>query len=106
MRKTLLYLLIAVFYAALRGSVTVAYSQEPTKSAVIDAIGCVKRGVEPGCMILMSADGKPLYSFGEFKEAQPGEMLAIEGTLVDIDTCMQGRRVTIAKWSNLGWPCK
>jgi len=99
-------LLVVVSYAALQGNVAVANGAEPVKNAIIRAMGCVKRGVAPGCMILMSPEGKPLYSFGEFKEAQPGEMLAIEGTLADTDTCMQGQRVTITKWDNLGWPCK
>jgi hypothetical protein len=84
------------------GKTTVAVSDE-----VVKGEGCLRAGVEGGCLILTTTDKKNKYSlhFDANNKPNAGTMIQFEGTTVDVDTCMQGAPVKVTKWTALKTKC-
>jgi hypothetical protein len=77
------------------------------KSDEIKAAGCVRQGVEAGCLVLKDFKDKKLYSlhFPSGKKPDLDTAISFEGTKQDVDTCMQGIPVAVSKWTQLKMKC-
>ena len=73
---------------------------------VVKGEGCLRAGVEGGCLILTTADKKK-YSLHFDANNKPAaeSMIQFEGTTMDVDTCMQGTPVKVTKWTALKTKC-
>ena len=69
--------------------------------------GCVRAGVEAGCLNLTTADKKDKFSlhFDIKNKPSADSMIHFEGTMMDVDTCMQGTPVKVTKWTALKTKC-
>jgi hypothetical protein len=78
----------------------------PARTAV-KGDGCLRAGVEAGCLILTTTDKKNTYSlhFDANNKPNAGTMIHFEGTTMDVDTCMQGTPVKVTKWNALKTKC-
>lgn len=69
-------------------------------NAEIQIEGCVKAGVEAGCIILVTSDGKEYSLHGKsLPTLGKGLGVTARGTLGGVDTCMQGKPFQIASWN-------
>ena len=99
---------VGIVFVFLLASTTLA--QQPaapkTDDATIKSSGCVRAGVEGGCLILKGFKDKKTYSL-HFPDKKPDLDTAIsfEGTGGGIDTCMQGTVVNVTKWTPLKMKC-
>jgi hypothetical protein len=61
--------------------------------------GCVMPGKETGCMVLKKSTGLE-YSlhFDPANKPKPGTAITMEGTKMDVDTCMQGSPIKVTNW--------
>lgn len=78
----------------------------PKEDAVIRSSGCVKAGVEAGCLVLKGFKDKKTYSL-HFPGKKPDLDTAIsfEGTDGSADTCMQGIVANVTRWTPLKMKC-
>jgi hypothetical protein len=78
-----------------------------TGSKNVAGDGCIRAGVEKGCLILTTADKKNKYSlhFDSNNKPSADTMIHFEGTTSDLDTCMQGTPVKVTKWNALKTNC-
>lgn len=77
-----------------------------TDDAPIMSAGCVRAGVESGCLILKSFKDKTTYSLHFPKERpDPDTAISFEGKGGGVDTCMQGIVVNVTKWMPLKMKC-
>jgi hypothetical protein len=73
----------------------------------VKATGCVRRGVEGGCLLLKTLDGKTTYNIFATPRPEPGIVINIEGTQFrGVTACMQGIAITVTKWEATGEKCK
>ena len=73
----------------------------------VKATGCVRRGVEGGCLLLKTLDGKTTYNIFATPRPEPGIVITIEGTQFrGVTACMQGIAITVTKWEATGEKCK
>src|SRR2546426_228862 len=82
--------------------------KKKAKSETVKGSGCVRPGVEAGCLVLKDFnDAKKQYSlhFPPDKKPDPGTAISFEGTKLDSDICMQGLPVTVTKWTRLKTIC-
>ena len=71
------------------------------------ATGCVRRGVEGGCLLLKTLDGKTTYNIFATPRPDPGIVFTIEGTeFRGVTSCMQGLPITVTKCEATGEKCK
>jgi hypothetical protein len=106
MKPNLLRLLLAV--------VLPAFSQSPEhvqggKKEVqeVKAIGCVRRGVEGGCLLLKTLDGKTTYNIFANPRPEPGIVINMEGAdFRGVTACMEGIPIKVTKWEATGEKCK
>jgi hypothetical protein len=72
----------------------------------VKAIGCVRQGVEGGCLLLRTLDGKTTYNIFATPRPEPGIVITIEGTeFRGVTACMEGIPVTVTKWEPTGEKC-
>jgi hypothetical protein len=72
----------------------------------VKAIGCVRRGVEGGCLLLRTLDGKTTYNIFAAPRPEPGIVITIEGTeFRGVTACMEGIPITVTKWDATGEKC-
>jgi hypothetical protein len=65
----------------------------------ITILGCVKKGVEPGCVILIAADGKEYSLHGDsIPTIGRGLGVSVTGTLGGVSTCLQGTPLRVTSW--------
>jgi len=99
--KTAVQLLLL---AGLVGAGSATDAQElPQK--VIEATGCVQKGVEAGCLLLITAEGK---KYNIFAKPQPaiGTWIRIRGSRHEGPTiCMEGIPVRVHTWKKLAARC-
>ncbi len=78
----------------------------PNKDAAISSSGCVRTGVETGCLILKGFKDKKTYSL-HFPDKKPdlGTAISFEGSDGGADTCMQGVVVNVTRWTPLKMKC-
>jgi hypothetical protein len=73
----------------------------------VKAIGCVRQGVEGGCLLLKTLDGKTTYNIFATPRPEPGIVINIEGTRFrGVTACMEGIPITVTKWEATGEKCK
>ena len=63
-------------------------------------IGCVKKGVEAGCIILVTSAGKEYSLHGKsLPTLGRGLGVSAKGTVADVDTCNQGTPFDLISWT-------
>jgi hypothetical protein len=73
----------------------------------VKATGCVRQGVEGGCLQLKTLDGKTTYNIFATPRPEPGTVINIEGTQFrGVTSCMEGIPITVTKWEATGEQCK
>jgi hypothetical protein len=73
----------------------------------VKATGCVRQGVEGGCLQLKTLDGKTTYNIFAAPKPEPGTVINIEGKQFrGVTSCMEGIPVTVTKWEATGEKCK
>jgi len=73
----------------------------------VKATGCVSQGVEGGCLLLRTLDGKNTYNIFATPRPEPGIVITIEGTeFRGVTACMEGIPITVTKWEATGEKCK
>ncbi|HTA68240.1 MAG TPA: hypothetical protein VK776_08175 [Bryobacteraceae bacterium] len=71
------------------------------------AIGCVRQGVEGGCLLLKTLDGETTYNIFADPKPDVGIVISIEGTdFRGVTACMEGIPITVTKWEATGETCK
>lgn len=71
------------------------------------ATGCVRKGVEAGCLLLKTLDGKTTYVIFAKTPPQPGIVITIEGKPHQgPTTCMQGTPIDVTDWEETGEECR
>jgi hypothetical protein len=110
-----LFCLSAVFLSrpfANLGSTLTAPGPTPYNTSgdgeVVQDSGCVRSGVEAGCLILKTFDDKKIYNlfFPDGKAPEIGAAISFEGVKHDgPTTCMQGTAVNVKKWTRLKRRC-
>jgi len=71
------------------------------------AIGCVRQGVEGGCLLLRPLDGETTYNIFADPKPDVGIVISIEGTdFRGVTACMEGIPITVTKWEATGETCK
>jgi hypothetical protein len=91
-----------------------AYSQGPQKGPdqkkqlrEVKAIGCVRRGVEGGCLVLKTLDGKTTYNIFANPRPEVGIVISIDGTeFRGVTSCMEGTPITVTTWEATGEKCQ
>jgi len=69
------------------------------QNGVITILGCVKQGVEKGCLILVTGDGKEYSLHGKsLPTLGKGLGVSVRGTSGGVDTCMQGTPFQVESW--------
>ena len=73
----------------------------------IRAIGCVRKAVEAGCLLLKTLDGKTTYVIFAATPPKPGIVISIEGKPHEGPTaCMQGTPIDVTDWEETGEECR
>ena len=73
----------------------------------VKAIGCVRQGVEGGCLLLKTLDGDTTYNIFANPRPEVGIVISIEGTdFRGVTACMEGIPITVTKWEATGETCK
>jgi hypothetical protein len=71
------------------------------------ATGCVRQGVEGGCLLLKTLDGETTYNIFANPRPEVGTVITIEGTdFRGVTACMEGIPITVTKWEATGETCK
>jgi hypothetical protein len=80
--------------------VSLGLAQEGKKEVQeVKAIGCVRRGVEAGCLLLKTLDGKTTYNIFATPRPEPDTVITIEGKAHRGPTaCMEGIAIDVTKW--------
>jgi hypothetical protein len=87
--------------------VSMLHAQDRKKEVrEVKAIGCVRQGVEGGCLLLKTLDGKTTYNIFARPRPEPGIVITIEGTeFRGVTACMEGLPITVTKWEATGEKC-
>ena len=73
----------------------------------VKAIGCVRQGVEGGCLLLKTLDGDTTYNIFANPRPEVGIVISIEGTdFRGVTACMEGIPISVTKWEATGEKCK
>jgi hypothetical protein len=73
----------------------------------VRATGCVRQGVEGGCLLLKTLDGSTTYNIFANPRPEVGTVINIEGTdFRGVTACMEGIPITVTKWDATGETCK
>jgi hypothetical protein len=85
-----------------------APGQDQKKEVVeVKATGCVRKGVEAGCLLLKTLDGKATYNIIASPHPDPGTVVTIIGKPHKGPTvCMQGVPIEVTDWEETGETCK
>jgi hypothetical protein len=71
-----------------------------TEKQELTIIGCVKKGVEAGCIILITSDGKEYSLHGKsLPTLGEGLGVAAKGSIGGADTCLQGTPFNVSSWN-------
>jgi hypothetical protein len=108
-RKILGIAFVAVLFVfAFWGMLLAWQGPSAAEGEVIRAKGCLEQGVEAGCLIVKTFDGKHTYNvlFGNGKKPDVGAAISFEGVEHQGPTiCMQGTAVVVKKWSRIKKHC-
>ena len=73
----------------------------------VKAIGCVRQGVEGGCLLLKTLDGETTYNIFANPRPEVDTVINIEGTdFRGVTACMEGIPITVTKWEATGEKCR
>jgi hypothetical protein len=105
-RTTCLTLLVSFVCLAATVSTQSQDAASGMKHTVTSA-GCVKAGVEAGCLVLSETKTKKTYNlFFADKKPDIDTAISFEGTVHHgPTTCMQGTPVDVTKWTNIRLQC-
>ncbi|HEV2688825.1 MAG TPA: hypothetical protein VGV35_09730 [Bryobacteraceae bacterium] len=80
--------------------VSLAFAQEAKREVrEVKAIGCVRKGVEGGCLLLRTLDGQTTYNIYATPRPEVDRVITIEGRPHTGPTsCMEGVAVDVTKW--------
>ena len=71
-----------------------------TTNQEITVEGCLKQGVEKGCLILVTAGNKEFSLHGTNLPALgKGIGVSVKGTPGGVDTCLQGTPLAVTSWT-------
>ncbi|MGA3209974.1 MAG: hypothetical protein ABSD20_01630 [Terriglobales bacterium] len=93
------FLILVVGFVSL--AATFAQSQDQTAKPAAKPVkltGCVMPGKEEGCLVLKKGVEYSLH-FDPANKPKPGTAVTLEGTRMDVDTCMQGSPIKVTKWT-------
>ena len=79
-------------------------SWSPLAEDTITAVGCVRTGVETGCLLLQTYDSK-IYNIFADPKPPVGAVITMQGTRGGMSYCMQGEPVKVTKWMQLKMQC-
>ena len=90
-----LSMVLVIFVSAMWGQ-----AHDETKPTPTTIMGCVSKGVEAGCIVLTTHDGKT-YSLHGDKLPDLGKGLGVtaKGTAGGMDTCQQGTVFQVSEWT-------
>jgi hypothetical protein len=72
----------------------------------VKAIGCVRKAVGSGCLLLRTLDGQTTYSIFALTPPEPGIVIMIEGKPHNAPTsCTQGIPIDVTDWEETGEKC-
>lgn len=83
-------------------------SPQKRKSEVreVKAIGCVRKAVEAGCLLLTTLDGKTTYVIFAATPPEPGMVITMDGKPhAGPTSCMQGIAIDVTNWEETGEKC-
>lgn len=70
------------------------------KEAEMTIEGCIKKGVEPGCILLVTHDGKEYSLHGEsLPEVEKGLGASVKGSPGGVSSCLQGEPFKVTSWN-------
>jgi hypothetical protein len=72
---------------------------------IVTVTGCISEGVEAGCLVLTTLDGKHKYSLSKNDQLEVNAGYRIDGTMGGVDTCMQGPHLNPTKITRLKIHC-
>jgi hypothetical protein len=92
--------------AAMLGMGLWAYGQSAAPKDIHEK-GCVRQGVEAGCLIVAALDGKSTYNILIAKNPpKAGDVIEFWGQeYLGVTICMQGKAVKVDKWTLLKMKC-
>jgi len=107
LRKVFLALSLAVLSFTTLSGLGQEQKGKEGRSEAVKGSGCVRRGVEAGCLILKESKSKKVYSLHFLADKKPDADTAIsfEGKRQDLDSCQQGTAVAVASWTALKMKC-
>jgi hypothetical protein len=86
-----------------------AQSNLPDPATTVEGSGCVKAGVEKGCLVLTDTSTKTRYNlfFYGGRKPLPGTAIHFSGTSKSdlVSSCMQGKIVRVKEWTPLKMKC-
>jgi len=95
-------------FAVLCLAATASTNAQKPKAEVreVRAIGCVRRAVEGGCLLLTTLDGKTTYAIFAKTPPEPGIVIMIAGKPhTGPNACMQGIPIDVTEWEETGEKC-
>lgn len=106
MRRAILILLCLSIF----GADAVAQSRRGRRgrgrrARIVSVTGCISEGVEGGCLVLTTLDGKHKYSLGKSDRLEVNAGYRINGTIGGPDTCMQGPHLNPTRITRLRIHC-
>ena len=105
MKKMILILLCLSLLSVIAAAKPQGRRRAHRHAKTITVTGCISEGVEGGCLLLTTLDGKHKYSLNKSDELKVGTGYRIKGTLGGVDTCMQGPHLTPTKITPLRIHC-
>jgi hypothetical protein len=96
-----------LFVSVLCSGVAGSAAQAPDKGKTVSGTACVREGVESGCLILATTDGKTTYMVIGKTRPKPGTVVKFTGTTKPdmMSTCMQGTPIELTKATVLKMKC-
>lgn len=88
------------------GLVALALASPQSDERAVKVTGCVEKGVEGGCVMLLGEDGKKYNLIGE-KRPPLGVYAEVQGTLRPgtPTICMEGEPLIVKEWRKLRDAC-
>ena len=96
---------LAAWLSSVTGFVMAA--DKAATSDTIEAAGCVRKGVESGCLVLHGTkDNKDYNLFFTGKKPEVNSAISFEGKVHNgPTTCQQGTAVDVTKWTQIRMSC-
>jgi hypothetical protein len=97
----------AILSIAVLATMMPAQDKKKEEIREVRAIGCVRAGVEAGCLMLKTLDGETTYNIFANPRPALGTVISIEGTAFrGVTSCNEGIPITVTKWEATGEKCQ